>query len=146
MHHAVLMSIDRAVCKHCVSNDAPDLPTAHASDLATSNNVSEVVESARTYVWRHSMEKVLGGLLQGGTIASTPAWQRDANIIDAKWLFTRKTNEYGWVRETSSRLLAHGFEQREGTDAPIVSSSSFCRLSAMIAVACDLDLCHFDVG
>lgn len=73
MDHAVLISIDKAVHMHFVSKHTPDLLAPHASDLATSNNIFDAVESARTYVWRHSMEKELGGLLQAGTFASSPA-------------------------------------------------------------------------
>ena len=70
-------------------------------------------------------------------------------MIDAKWVYTWKVDEHGWVVKAKSRLVARGFKQREGVDfgetfAPIVSSSCVRLLSA-IACECDLDLCHFDV-
>ena len=70
-------------------------------------------------------------------------------MIDAKWVYTWKVDEHGWVVKAKSRLVARGFKQREGVDfgetyAPTVSSSCVCLLSA-IACECDLDLCHFDV-
>ena len=51
--------------------------------------------------------------------------------------------------KAKSRLVAHGFKQREGVDfsetfAPNVSSSCV-RVLSSIACECDLDLCHFDV-
>ena len=51
--------------------------------------------------------------------------------------------------KAKSRLVARGFEQREGIDfgetfAPILSSSCV-RLLRAITCECDLDLCHFDV-
>ena len=70
-------------------------------------------------------------------------------MIDAKWVYTWKVDEHGWVVKAESRLVARGFKQREGvyfseTFAPTVSSSCVRLLSA-IACQCDLDLCHFDV-
>ena len=71
-----------------------------------------------------------------------------ANETDAKWVYTWKVDEHGWVVKAKSRLVASGFKQREGVDfsetfAPTVSSSCMGLLSA-IACECDLDLCHFD--
>ena len=71
-------------------------------------------------------------------------------MIDAKWVYTWKVDEHGWVVKAKSRLVARGFKQREGVDfsetfAPTVSSSCVRLLSA-IACEFDLDLCHFDVG
>ena len=71
------------------------------------------------------------------------------NVIDAKWVYTWKVDEQGWVVKAKSRLVARGFKQREGIDfgetfAPTVSSSCVRLLSA-IACECDLYLCHFDV-
>ena len=91
--------------------------------------------------WRHSMHQEFDGLLQ--------AYQLVANVIDAKWVYTWKVDEYGWVVKAKSRLVARGFKQREGVDfgetfAPIVSSSCVRLLSA-ITFECDFDLCHFDV-
>ena len=70
-------------------------------------------------------------------------------MIGAKWVYTWKVDEHGWVVKAKSRLVARGFKQREGvnfseTFAPTVSSSCVRLLNA-IACECDLDICHFDV-
>ena len=70
-------------------------------------------------------------------------------MIDAKWLFSWKSDELDWIRKTKSRLVARGFEQRDGicfgeAFAPTVSSSCV-RLLSTIACKLDLDVCHFDV-
>ena len=52
---------------------SPDLPTAHASDLPTPTNVSDVEKSPHEEIWRHSMHQELNGLLQAYTFAPTPA-------------------------------------------------------------------------
>ena len=69
-------------------------------------------------------------------------------MIDAKWVYTWKVDEHGWVVKAKSSLVARGFKQREGVDfgetfAPTVLSSCVRLLSA-IACECDLDFCHFD--
>ena len=70
-------------------------------------------------------------------------------MIDAKWVYTWKVDEHGWVVKAKSRLVARGFKQREGVDFGETFSppvSSFCvRLLSTMACECDLDLCHFDV-
>ena len=70
-------------------------------------------------------------------------------MIDAKWVYTWKVDEHGWVVKAKSRLVARGFKQREGVDfsetfAPTVSNSCVRLLNA-IACECDLDICNFDV-
>ena len=70
-------------------------------------------------------------------------------MTDAKWLFSWKSDELGWIRKAKSRLVARGFKHCEGmyfgeTFAPTVSSSCVRLLSA-IACHLDRDVCHFDV-
>ena len=60
-------------CQHGASKDSPALPTAHASDLTTPNNVSDVEKSPHADIWRHSMHQEFNGLLQEGTFAPAPA-------------------------------------------------------------------------
>ena len=156
LDHAAMVSIlakgeatNEIVRHHGASKDSPDLPTAHASDLPTPNNVSDVEKSPHADIWRHSMHQEFDDLLQAGTFAPAPAQQLVANVIDAKWVYTWKVDEHGWVVKAKSRLVARGFKQREGVDfsetfAPTVPSSCVRLLSA-IACECDLDLYHFDV-
>ena len=61
------------VRQHGASKDSPDLPTAHASDLPTANNVSDVEKSPHADIWRHSMHQEFNGLLQAGPLAPAPA-------------------------------------------------------------------------
>ena len=69
-------------------------------------------------------------------------------MIDAKWVYTLKVDEHGWVVKVKSRSVTRSFKQREGVDfsetsAPTVSSS-YVRLLSAIACKLGLDLCHFD--
>ena len=70
-------------------------------------------------------------------------------MIDAKWVYTWKVDEHGWVVKAKSRLVARGFKQREGVDfsetfSPTVSNS-FVRLLSAVACECDLDLSYCGV-
>ena len=65
--------INEIVRQHGAPKDSPDLPTAHASDLLTPNNVSDVEKSPHADIWRRSMHQDFDGLLQAGTFAPAPA-------------------------------------------------------------------------
>ena len=80
LDHAAMVSMlakgeatNEIVRQYSASKDSPDLPTAHASDLPTPNNVSDVEKSSHADIWRHSMHQEFDGLLQAGTFAPAPA-------------------------------------------------------------------------
>ena len=151
LDHAALVSmlgkgevVHEIVRQHGTS---PDLPTARASNPRTPTSVSKAEASPRVEIWRQSMNREFHGLLQAGTFV--PVQQPVENVIDAKYVYTWKTDEQGWVVKAKSRRVARGFTQREGigfgeTFAPTVSSSCVRLLSA-IACECDLYLYHLDV-
>ena len=79
MNHAVMVSIlakgeaiDEIVRQHGASKDSSDLSTAHASDLPTPKNVSNVEKTPHADTWRHFMQQEFDGFLQAGTFAPTP--------------------------------------------------------------------------
>ena len=80
LDHAAMVSMlakseatNEIVRQYGASKDSPDLPSAHASDLSTPNNVSDVEKSPHADIWRHSMHQEFDGLLQAGTFAPAPA-------------------------------------------------------------------------
>ena len=80
LDHAAMVSMlakgeatNEIVRQHGASKNSPDLPTAHASDLPTPNNVSDVEKSPHADIWRPSMYQEFNGLLQAGTFAPAPA-------------------------------------------------------------------------
>ena len=80
LDHAAMVSMlakgeatNEIVRQHGVSKDSPDLPTVHASDLPTPNNVSNVEKSSHADIWRHYMHQEFNGRLQVGTFAPAPA-------------------------------------------------------------------------
>ena len=80
LDHAAMVSMlakgqatNEIVRQYGASKDSPDLPTTHASDLPTPNNVSDVEKSPHADIWRHSMHQEFDGFLQAGTFAPAPA-------------------------------------------------------------------------
>ena len=130
-----------------ITKPEADLPTAPASDLTTPSTIAEAEASEHAEIWRGSRGREFTGLLQAHTFG--PAQQPIGNVMNAKWLFSWRSDELGWITKAKSKLVARGFKQREGiyfgeTFAPTVSSSCVLLLSA-IACKPDLDVCHFDV-
>ena len=79
MNHAAMVSMlakgeatDEIVRQHGASKDSPDLPTAHALDLPTPNNVPNVEKSPHADIWRYFIQQEFSGLLQSGTFAPAP--------------------------------------------------------------------------
>ena len=64
---------NETVCQHGTSKDSPDLPIAHASDLPTLNNMSDVEKSRHADIQQPSMHQEFNGHLQAGTFATAPA-------------------------------------------------------------------------
>ena len=63
-------AINEIVRQHGAS---PDLPTAHASDLPTPHNMSDVEKSPHAEIRRHFINQGFNCLLQASTFAPTPA-------------------------------------------------------------------------
>lgn len=73
----------------------------------------------------------------------------DCNIVDCRWVFTVKNDEYGNIVKYKARLVAKGFSQQYLVDynetfAPVSRMTSF-RIIAAIANQYDLMLHHMDV-
>ena len=69
--------------------------------------------------------------------------------MNAKWVYSWKTDKVGWPTKTKSRLVARGDMQRADIDfeelyAPTVAASSV-RLLTAFACEQDLSLRHFDI-
>ena len=65
------------------------------------------------------------------------------------WLFVWKADELSWFVNAKSRLVAHGFKQREGINFEDMSaptaSSFFVLVLSVIACELNLNLCNFHV-
>jgi len=71
------------------------------------------------------------------------------NIVDSKWVFTLKSDEFGNPKRYKARLVARGFTQKylidyEETFAPVARIASF-RFLLSISIQYDLKVHHMDV-
>ena len=108
MSHAALAqeivpreAFDEAFREHELSPLDADLSTAPASDLPTPSTVAEAESSEYAAIWRDSRTREFRGLLQANTFG--PPQQLIGNVIDAKWLFSWKSDEFGWISKANSR-------------------------------------------
>jgi hypothetical protein len=73
----------------------------------------------------------------------------NTNVIDTKWVFQNKQDEYGVVTRNKARLVAKGFTQVEGLDfeetfAPVTRLEAI-RMLLAIAIHHDFKLYQMDV-
>jgi len=71
------------------------------------------------------------------------------NIVDSKWVFTLKSDEFGNPKRYKARLVARGFTQKylidyEETFAPVARIASF-RFLLSVSIQYDLKVHHMDV-
>jgi hypothetical protein len=74
---------------------------------------------------------------------------KNKNVIDTKWVFRNKLNEYGQVTRNKARLVCKGYAQIEGIDfeetyAPV---SRMETIHLLLAYACskNVKVCQMDV-
>ena len=69
--------------------------------------------------------------------------------IGCKWVFKTKRNAKGHVERYKARLVANGYNQREGIDFKetfsLVSTKDSLRIIMVIVARFDLELHHMDV-
>ena len=99
-----------------------------ASDLVEPANYSEAKSSQQSKQWLAAAKAEYNSLVDNDTweLVELPGNRR---AIDCKWVFKAKYNKDGQVSRFKGRLVARGFEQKQGVDyeetyAPVVKYSS----------------------
>ena len=87
------------------------------------------------YTW--AMNQEMMGLIESGTFTVLPGLPEGEKAINARWVFSLKSNKDGNITGTKARLVAKGFMQREGvnyhqTYAPTPAAAS---VKMVLAVA-----------
>jgi hypothetical protein len=74
---------------------------------------------------------------------------KNKNVIDTKWVFKNKLNEYGHVTRNKARLVCKGYAQIEGIDFeetfPPVSRMEAIRLLLAYACSKNVKVYHMDI-
>ena len=112
------------------------------------STLAEALASPEAAEWLLAMDEEMASLEANGTWSLVP---RPSGIkpISAKWVFKTKRTPTGEIERDKARLVARGFQQREGIDfdevfAPVVRYDTLRAFLAMVAME-DLELVQLDV-
>ena len=104
------------------------MPSGFPEDVEPlSQSVADVERSKYKAAWREAMKSELDGHKTTGIYeAATPP--RGRKPVDAKWVFSCKTNKDGMLVTTKARLVAKGFSQ-------FLPPTTHLQVSALAAVS-----------
>ena len=94
---------------------------------------TQALTSPHAAEWRDAMDSEIKQLLDNGTFKFVNAPQQYA--LTGKWVFKEKRNLAGIVYRRKARVVARGFEQREGLDYTETFASTAAATSARILLA-----------
>ncbi|GKF20727.1 retrovirus-related pol polyprotein from transposon TNT 1-94 [Tanacetum coccineum] len=105
-------------------------------------NVNEALKDKN---WIIAMQEKLNQFIANDIWELVPQ-PKNMKIIGAKWVYRNKLDENGVVSRNKARLVAQGYNQKEGIDydetyAPVASLESI-RILLAYAYACALDLIY----
>jgi hypothetical protein len=72
-------------------------------------------EARKDEFWNKTMDEELDQIVKNDTRELVPR-PKDKNVIDTKWVYMNKLNEYGQVIRNKDRLVCKGYAQVEGID------------------------------
>ena len=126
-------------------HDYPPFHTRTANDLTTLNPYAEARADEYSVTLERAMDTEHNGLANTGTFGEVKQ-PDERNIISAKWVIARTFDEHDEVVWPKAKLVARGFEQREGIDffeTFALMHAAFCvRMLGAIACESGLDLCY----
>jgi hypothetical protein len=98
-------------------------------------------EASKDESWNKGMDEELDQIEKNDTWELVPR-PKNKNVIDTKWVFRNKLNEYGQVTRNKSRLVCKGYAQVEGIDveetfAPVARMEAICLL---LSYACSKNI------
>ena len=117
-------------------------PSLHLKDFWSF--YSELLDEPLTYAdavqqegWRKAIQSEIDSIMKNKTWTITDR-PTDHKPITAKWLFKIKRHSNGLINKLKARIVARGFQQKEGTDysevfAPVVKWSTILTVLALAA-------------
>ena len=89
-------------------------PSEGVSDKVP-KTIAEAYASPEAESWKAAVEKEMGNMKRMGTwkLEEMP---KDRKAVGCRWVFAKKYDENGNVKEYKARLVAQGFAQKPGTD------------------------------
>ena len=119
----------------------------------TPNHYKNAIKSKDREHWEEAMEEELRNCNQMNTWELIPQelLPPHAELIDCRWVYKIKTDEFGNIARWRARIVARGFTQRPGLDyleeevyAPVVKYDTL-RTCLSIAAAKDLEILQADI-
>jgi hypothetical protein len=98
-------------------------------------------EGNKDEFWNKAMDEELDQIEKNDTWELVPR-PKDKNVIDTKWVYMNKLNEYGQVTRNKARLVCKGYAQVEGIDFE-ETFSPVARMEAirlLLAYACSINI------
>jgi len=84
---------------------------AQSIDCDVPKTFNEVENRADKIQWQQAIKEELDSLEFNKTWSLVPK-PEDKNIVDCKWIFTIKKDEFGKPKKHKARLVARGFSQK----------------------------------
>lgn len=107
------------------------------TSLSDPQTVEEALSSSEANEWRQAMDEEINSLLKNETweLVDLPTGK---NALPSKWVFKRKTDQQGNIKQYKARLVIKGYAQRKGVDyqdvySPVVRYTSIRYLFALAA-------------
>lgn len=124
------------------------LMCAHSIFCTVPKSYDEIKTRDDRVQWEDAVRDELNSLSKNNTWTLVPR-PENKNIVDCKWIFTIKHDEFGKPLRYKARLVARGFSQEYLTDynetfAPVARIASF-RLMIAFANQYNLSVHHMDV-
>jgi transposase InsO family protein len=116
----------------------------------TPNTWRQAMSCKNAAHWKRAADDEIRGMQLSGSYVLVPRpTSPGSNVIDSKWVWKKKLDQFGRVKRFRARLVARGFKQIEGVDffetfAPVMRYKSLLILLAW-AAAHDYEVRHLDV-
>jgi hypothetical protein len=116
----------------------------------TPNTWRQAMSCKNAAHWKRAADDEIRGMQLSSSYVLVPRpTSPGSNVIDSKWVWKKKLDQFGRVKRFRARLVARGFKQIEGVDffetfAPVMRYKSLLILLAW-AAAHDYEVRHLDV-
>jgi hypothetical protein len=115
---------------------------AISDGIACPMTAKEALSGPEADEWRKSMDQEMAKIKSYDTFTLVPIPSKSTNIVKCRWVFRKKPDSAGNVKEYKSRLVAKGFTQKYGVDfietfAPVAKLKS---IRALIGISASLGL------
>jgi hypothetical protein len=88
------------------------------SEVKVPNTVLEALKSSYADFWRDAMQAEMDSQLEKKVLEPVDRSEvnKDATVVDTRWVFAVKTDSEGYVNRFKARLVERGFTQVEDKD------------------------------